>query len=398
MSVTALTRRQQAMQYVANAVNFVKLNQALAYREMGVRITGQLTLSAANNTQANTKKGDEWALVKNIRILGNSSEVLFNMSGDDLFWHNVMFYGAAPKISVQLGNGAANPSFDSYLILPFWTPRTAKPMDTLFEAPVGLSDFRVEITFGDHTSINGSATGFTSGPSVEISSHEQELSPYFSPAFIKRTNLQTLQVLGASPALRFNLDIGTPRYLGFLINCTDNATGADVPAAFSNVKLISGSTIFFDLAEPTLLQWQRDRLGLPWFIDKTPNVAAAPLADAFGVTSGAIADVGGAFAQATLNNNFRAVSDRLDAVTNLCNGQAYQMQPRVSSASDYRAWYPVFLPTDGFLSEAPDSRGLNELYLEFATSQACTIRVVNLQLIPNPRRRAVAKYPTGAQS
>src|SRR5207302_8981311 len=139
----------------------------------------------------------------------------------------------------------------------------------------------------------------TSGPTVEIMSHEQELSPYFSPSFIKRVNLQQIQVAGAQPAQRFNLDVGTPRYLGFLINTTNTATGVDLPGALTNVKMVTGSTYFFDIAEPTLLQWQRTRLGLPPFIDKTPNVGTAPLADAFGVTSGAIVDAGAAFAQAT---------------------------------------------------------------------------------------------------
>jgi hypothetical protein len=396
MSVLSVTRRQQPIQYLANQQTFVKLNQALAYREAGIRVTGQLTLAAGNNTPAKTNKGDELAFVKNVQVLANSSEVLYNISGDDLWWLNLMFSGAAMKISSQLGNGLANPSFDTFVPLPFWTSRVSKPLDTLFEASVGLSDLRLVITFGDHTSINTNATGFTSGPTVEIVSHEQELSPYYSPPFIKRVNLQTVQFTGAQSNGRINLDIGLPRYLGFLLNIVDNTTGADVPAAFSNLKLVTGSTNFLDISEPSLLQWQRDRLALPWFFEKTQNLSILPFADAFGAAGTTIADVGAAFSQATLNGNFRAVADRIDTISNSLNGQAYQGQPRVSTLSDYRAWYPILLPTDGFLSESIDSRGLNELYLELNVSQACTVRLINLQLIPNPRRRAVAKYPVAA--
>ena len=43
------------------------------------------------------------------------------------------------------------------------------------------------------------------------------------------------------------------------------------------------------------------------------EAAIASLADSFGA-AGAMADVGAAFSQATLNNNFRTVSDKVDAI------------------------------------------------------------------------------------
>ena len=46
-----------------------------------------------------------------------------------------------------------------------------------------------------------------------------------------------------------------------------------------------------------------------------PNVQAlTPLTGAFGTTGNAIVDVGGAFVQATLNDNFRRLEDKINAV------------------------------------------------------------------------------------
>jgi nicotinamide mononucleotide (NMN) deamidase PncC len=42
--------------------------------------------------------------------------------------------------------------------------------------------------------------------------------------------------------------------------------------------------------------------------------ALTALTGAFGTTGNAIADVGGSFVQATLNNNFRALEDKVNAI------------------------------------------------------------------------------------
>lgn len=46
----------------------------------------------------------------------------------------------------------------------------------------------------------------------------------------------------------------------------------------------------------------------------TPAAAVTSLTGAFGTPGDAIADVGGAFAQATLNNNFRALEDKVNTI------------------------------------------------------------------------------------
>jgi hypothetical protein len=47
---------------------------------------------------------------------------------------------------------------------------------------------------------------------------------------------------------------------------------------------------------------------------KTQVTALTPLTGAFGSTSSAIVDVGASFSQTTLNNNFRALEDKINVV------------------------------------------------------------------------------------
>lgn len=345
MGVLALFRKQIPHIYPGNnGTSIQQLNKSLAYREIYLTLSGQPTLTAANNTVANTAKGDEWGVVKRVRVLANSSDVLFDVTGDQLWWLNRYYFGNRPKITVGLGDGAtANPAFNSTLVLPFWAMRAGKPMDSVFDSG-GLTDFRIEVTFGTFTDVNTAATAWTVNPTVNIASHENELTPAFYPPLVKRTVAQQQIVAGASTNFRFNLDVG-PLYRGFLLNAATNATPAvDTPALFTNVKLISGSTIFFDLDETTLQQAMTLRSDTPFAIEKTTA------------------------------------------------GLAYQTTPRISAFSQETAWYNLDLVTDGYLSEAINTARFNEFYLEFAVPGACQLNVLSHQFLVNPR----APRATGA--
>jgi hypothetical protein len=322
--------------FVANQKQPIQLYKSLWYREITLRLQGQPTLTAANNTVANTAKGDEWGVVKKIEVIANSSDVVFSCSGDDLWWLARYNFGSNPRITPTLGDGAtANPAFDSTLTIPFWAVRSAKPMDTILQSD-GLQDFRLEITWGTFTDVNTAATAWTANPTIEVGSHESEPTPMFSPAWIKRIVKSTQSVAGAQAAFRFPLDVG-PAYRGFLINATTPA-GVDTAGLFSNVKLISGSTVFYDQSESMLAQMGNLRNGLPFNIEKV-----------------------------------------------ITTGLAYATNPRISASSNLLAWYNLDLCPDGYLSEAISSRNVNELYLEFVTTAAATINVISTQLLPNPR-------------
>lgn len=338
MGVLAIFRKQIPHLWAGvNATSIQQLNKSLGVREFYLRLNCQPTLTAANNTVALTAKGDEWGVVKRIRLLANSSDVLFDCTGDQLWWLNRQYFGNAPKPVVGLGDAAtANPAIDSTLVLPLWATRAMKPMDAVFDSG-GLTDFRFEITWGTFTDINSAATAWTQQPTLFIASHENELTPAFYPPVIKRQVTQQQIVAGVSTAFRFPLDVG-PMYRGFLINATTNATPAvDTAGLITNIRLVSGSTIFADIDEGTLQQAMTLRSDTPFGVEFTAA------------------------------------------------GVPYQTNLRVNASANPKAWYNLDLVTDGWLSEAINTARFNEFYIEFATSAACQINVISQQFLVNPR-------------
>lgn len=338
MGALALFRKQIPHTYTGvNSTSIQQLNKSLAYRELYVRLTAQPTLSAANNTVALTAKGDEWGVIKRIRILANSSDVLIDISGDQLWWLNRQYFGNNPRPVVGMGDATtANPSIDSTLVIPLWATRAGKPMDSVFDSG-GLTDLRTEVTWGTFTDINANASAWTQQPQLTISSHENELTAAFYPPLIKRQVAQQLIAAGTSTNFRFNLDVG-PLYRGFLINFATNATPAvDTPALFSNVRLISGSTIFVDLDEATLQSAMTLRSDTPFGVEFTSA------------------------------------------------GVPYQTNLRVNASANPKAWYNLDLVTDGYLSEAINTARFNEFYLEFNIASACQVNVISQQFLVNPR-------------
>lgn len=339
MSTLVTRTRKASPQFVANAKQPVDLTRGNNYRELILRLTSQPTLTAGNNIVAKTLPGDDWGVIKKLELIVNGSNVIFSLPGQALFWLNKFVYQRNPYFVPTLGDGAtANPSLDSTLIIPFWMPRMANPFDTVLYSGE-MSAFRLDTTFGTFTDINASATAFTTNPLLEIGSQESEL-PILSngpllPPLLNRVIQYTQVVSGATPAFRFPLDTGNPLYRGLLIQVTTTASPAvDTGALFSNVKLVSGSQVFFDMSEPMLAQYSR----LP---------STVPFSEYKSVTSGI----------------------------------GYQGSPRVSASSAEAGWYYIDLCADGYSTEAINTVGLSELYLEFNVVSGCTINVYAQQLI-----------------
>lgn len=358
MGVLAIQRKQITHTFPgANQVSIQQLNKSLAYRDIALTLTGAPTLAASNNTVAQAPRGDEWGVLKKIRLIANSSDVLLDITGDQLWWLNRYWYGIKPEINTQLGDSStANPVFSSTLLIPLWMTRSRKPLDTLFDSG-GLTDFRFEITWGTFTDMGGTnATAFTANPTLQIASHENELTPAFYPPLIRRTIAQQQIVTGSSSAFRFPLDVG-PMYRGFLINATTNASPAVDSSfvssgtnqiGFSNVRLVSGSTIFFDLDEATLYDIGQLRNAIPYTQEKIDIAAPSP--------------------------------------TNITS-RGNTKDPRINPNADERAWYNLDLVTDGYLSECINTGAFNEFYLEFnipGTTQL-QLNVISHQLLANNR-------------
>jgi hypothetical protein len=243
MAMNVINRRQRSAAYAANTKTVIELQRGYLYRELHLRLAGQLTVSGANNTAAKTLRGSEWAVISRLELIANGNDTIFTMSGAALRRHNFFYYGVQPRNSVQVGDGSTtNPVFDSVCIIPFTTPRVAKPIDTAIDSS-SLSIFTLEVTWGSHLSINADATAFTVAPSLAIESIESWGHSPNSRFSLRRQTEIVINNTATNPRLQFNLPVND-MYFGFAL-CTTRG-GAEVSNIINNVQLKSGQNIMLD--------------------------------------------------------------------------------------------------------------------------------------------------------
>ena len=300
------TRKHTTVRYSTNNKEVEDLSRGMIIRELYLKLAGAATITAGNNTQANTQRGDEWGVVKRIDIIANGTDNIRSISGTALRWLNMFQYGAYPRVSTALGDGAtANPAFASVLILPFWMPRAVRPIDTALDTRE-LSDLTIEITWGTFTDVNSAASAWTTEPSLTV--YALESFGIKGPFSQSRIFAIEETITATNSQFKTRLPVG-PMYRGFLINTTD--AGVDEGDILNNLKLISGTTVFQDL---------------PSFVIK----------DVFKIRN-------------ELNRSF--------------SGAAYD-DLGIGDDNSFEGWYFLDLVTDGFMSEAIDSLGFSELELE----------------------------------
>lgn len=328
-SVPTPIYRKQAPLTLAQA--FVKLTRTLVYRQLQLELTGQLAVTAANNTQANLSVGDEWSTLQSILIQANGSDIVRSFTGDQLYWLNHLWYGRAPQTTATLGDGATlNPSFDSILTIPFWMPRSFHPFDTLLDSG-RFNDLQIAATFAPATGVNSAATGYTVNPQVNIVSHEQlaPTDPNDQPQLNWVVKPISINMAGANSAARLPLDAGLS-YRRFVINVKNSAGTADAGSTtfastpqslVSNVRVVgAGGRVYFD--EPWLNLVQPPRVEM--------NADIAPV--------------------------------------------------RRSSSSSHLAWGSIDLCKDGRLGEAMANPA--DAFIELNVGGACLVTVLVEQLFP----------------
>lgn len=381
--------RENSLPFVANSRQNIHLIRGGQKRDLALVFTGQLTCTAANNTPANTNIGDELALIKELKIYGNDGVPLKIMNGPDLPYMTWFETGIFPQPAIQLGDSfTANPSWKTVIPLFFNSSRCFKPHDSTLDSG-SYSDIIFEMQLGNFTDINSQASAFSTAPTFEIISHEQQPTDH---PYLRKRHYKLTQVVAGAGNYRFQLDQG-PTYRRFLINTVTG--GVDTPGLFSNLKLSSGGRVKMDVSETYLQQMPRFRMGSPFNVENSAQVPAGLTSetDAFGTPrTGTISDVGGAFSQATLNNNFRELSDYVNQLRNAIVATQRQQQPRISSASNVLGWYPVDLVTDSYILESLDTEFVASNYLEFAVTGACTINII-VEVLEDLRKPQYAGVP-----
>lgn len=252
MSAQVRRRKQVSLPFSTNNKVTDKLSRGMLYRSLMLRLTGAPTLTGANNTLAKTLAGDEWGVVKKIEIIANGSDVVRTYSGLDLWMINYFTSKVPPRVTAALGDGStANVPFNSLLRLPFWSPDTFRPMDTVLDAR-NMAALEIAVTWGTFTDINADATAWTTTPVLDVWSEECfNVAGKF--AVLRHYPIQGT-ITASNPALRIPLTVG-PMYRGFLMQFRD--AGVDSSAILNNFKLTAGGVNFVDLPGSVLRESER---------------------------------------------------------------------------------------------------------------------------------------------
>jgi len=333
-------RRQVNVHYDRNNQVPERLSRGMVYRELYLYLTGQVDCPAAENLQASIMQGDEWGVVKRIEIIANNTDYIRSFTGNQLWWLNHFLYGVQPRITPLLGDAVEDdPGWCSTLVLPFWMPRSIRPMDTALDARE-LSDLKIQITWGDELDVIDPiiAPAWITEPALEV--HSLESFNVKGPFSQQRVYSITRTVTAATPEFQVILPVG-PMYRGFLINTThDDGSGnpIDTGLCLNNFKIKSGTTIFADVPGYILQQvdgWVRASINRPY-------------------------DAGLAVANAGLYDDLR-------------RGEEYNA---------VEGWYFYDHVTDGYLSECIDTLGFSEFELELDVAIAGLTAPINLHVIP----------------
>lgn len=377
MPATNFFTRKLNLPFQANGKTVDRVPRDGVIRALFFRLSGQLTLTAANNLRANILLGDELAVIQRLEIIANNNTIR-SLPGNALWPIDRYYYGLRPLICTQLGDaisngagtGTANPFFDTVFVIPFWQPKSTKPIEHALPAHL-LNDLRVEVTWGSHLSISAQATGFTIAPTLEVS------AMYSTPieGEFKMTRLYPIStaVAAANQRQRVNIPVG-PQYRGFLIQCLNAAGTAEqqffttalqtmfsnegntaTPGAnqgIRNFRLTSGDVNFIDLSEAVVWQEMFMHNDVPFVQPYGFNKAAAAVPSGLGT----------------------------NIVT---SNQAFSNVPtRVSSSADDRAWYMIDLVRDGYNTEMLDTFGWTELFFEMDVQAAQLINIFPMEVTP----------------
>lgn len=329
--------RQQflrTVQYNENNSTKEPLPRGMVYRELYLRLKGQINVGANAYTANNAAPGVEFAVIKSIRILVNGN-IIRNLSGEALDRLNIFQYGINRKASPGFAAAvAANGTidFDSTMILPFWTPGIIKPITTALDSSK-LSSFEIEIQWGNAGDIFVPGTGpvnsatFSVKPTVDV--YGLQSFGYSGP--FNTTRLTTLVNKSVDVQQQFEraIPIGN-MYKSFLIN-TKSGSVYDSDDSLNSLSLVSGATQFAKYDAKLLNSVSLQRRGIDGNHNFFPNQY-----------------------------------DTLDT----------------EAMAKIGAWYQLDLVTDGYLSEAIDTLGWSELNLVFDVAKQCDIYIYPFEIIP----------------
>lgn len=323
-----------------NTTQTMDLQRGVVIRELILHLKGAPTLTSGNNTTSNLKRGGPNELIKTVSVLVNGSEVIRQFSGAELMVRQLFWYGVPPVAETTFGDATtANPSFDRILRIPFWMPRIGNPQSTLLDAR-RLAALQLQVVWGTWTDINGSATAWTTTPTLEV--YHEYVMPFpgtdIGPFHTWREyDISTSYTSTVTQAV-VNLPVGN-LYRGFVVNTPvgSGSAAVDTTGILNEFRFKSGSTVYYDVIEKLIRERAYQQM----------NIDAQTYRYLSVLTGGA-------------------------SFANICRSGNFNLD----------AWYWIDLANSGHLGDGVDTLGFAQLTMENdVTGQSNAALVVAPQMI-----------------
>ncbi|HZZ43065.1 MAG TPA: hypothetical protein VFE58_09010 [Tepidisphaeraceae bacterium] len=258
---------------------------------LDITITGAPTLTSGNNVAANWLRGDECALLADMRLKDANGQLLCRSNGHKLrlesFFRNKRF----PEVTAVIGDGVtANPPFNTTLRFNLSAIDLNNNMDiALFTRMTGGCTLELDIAPPNY--LNSAATGWTTIPVVEVTRYPST-GPHV-PLFMPLKRLITGGFSASQTGeQKIPISAGSNPIHGFIITLlagdTNGATwttGSEQPSLSKTIAVGNGQTSLIN--KRTWAQtWQSNALrrGLPQLFNRA--LGAADADDVTGAASG----------------------------------------------------------------------------------------------------------------
>lgn len=314
--------KQDVVPWLSGQRQSIILRRGMVMRDIILQLQATCAKATAL-TIAGMPQGDAWNLVDHIELVQNGSEVLWSLTGEELMLYNQLQFATDPTPIQTLFADTLSITANSTVILPLWTPRAIRPLDTALDTSI-LSALRLDVYWrGSYTDMHPLATSFTANPSISVWTNESFFPDGVKPVFTgKRISRLSKVIAGAGPNQRIDIPLGA--MVHSIMGITKNSAGTADAAPPTAVRIKSGPMVFADFNPMVETNAYLTRLNCP---------SASP----FGSSS------------------------------NLSIGQSCWIWDSAK---------------DGFLTECPDTIGLSEFYVEMDFAGACNVELITTLLYP----------------
>lgn len=240
----------------AGKTDIIQLDKGNDWERLSLRIRYAVTLLAANNTVANTKKGDGASILSLVQLVAGSGEPIWSASAHRMRKLAEHWRGNRLMRTLTIGDATtANLAVDDIIPLNFLSDRCGTPFASMLRT-AGVKDLSLRLTYQSPDGVfNASASAaFLTSPTVDLLMREREPVANFRPTYLKKINETEKVITGAASNFRFDLDTPDRHLLRRIYINSQTSAGLDSASIITNIKLISAGYEFANIAWPTAQQ------------------------------------------------------------------------------------------------------------------------------------------------